>query len=563
MGEQMDEEWQLVSSSWHKTKSPPATATTAPQSKKHPTENSDAGNHQHHLQVNNIAYLGEGRRAATPAVIGSRIKSSGDNMVATIKEKARRDHHPPQAYNQNRLSSLLNKHKNQLKETARKCNVLEKELLQDISHEADSVKQQAALNLGSEALGFNNSNSSSAAGRKRRSRGLSDSKVPSKNLLSVRCKLYRLAGETKEWKEMGVGEFKILRCFPTESVRFIMRREEVLEIKHFLTADMEITPLLTSDRAWTWTAPDIAEGEAKNEQFALEFETAKMAANWKRVVDSCKREMMEKRAKSYPEGTREVMLAQYSAKKTDDSKVFGTQFAAAQKASCWECSGCLTRNDCMKIQCLVCEATKPGHEEDVKKLKEAAQSAATCTLGASEGGLMFESSASATSFSATTIGFTYDSMSITPAATTSAATEPAGSFACGTHAAGTISSGGAGSVLIFGAPVSSTTKRQPLANPSLFILGREKALEVMEEKADKVREKASHSAKGSQVEPAKEAEKELPKMAGVDDGDCGAEEECVPDIQFQAVIPQPELFQVSTGIGNIFAVRLKFYHALA
>ncbi len=164
-GEQMDEEWQPLSSSWHKTKPPPATT----QSRKHPAENSAAGD-QHLPQVNNSApHADEGRRAAAPAVIGSRIKSSGEHMVATIEEKAggRHHHHPPQAYSQNRLSSLLFKHKEQLKkEIARKRNVLEKELSQDISREVDSLKQQAALKLGAEGLGFGNS---SAAGRKRRS----------------------------------------------------------------------------------------------------------------------------------------------------------------------------------------------------------------------------------------------------------------------------------------------------------------------------------------------------------------------------------------------------------
>ncbi len=244
------------------------------------------------------------------------------------------------------------------------------------------------------------------------------------SLFSERCKLFRFAGETKEWKERGLGDFKILRNRETGRVRFLMRREQVLKIccNHFLTADMEITPLQTSDRAWTWTAPDFAEGEVKNELFALKFKTAEMAANWKKVVDTCKKELTEKPPKAVAEGTKvEEVPVKNGAKKTDESKAVGTlaQFAAAQKASSWECSGCLTRNDNTKIQCLACEAAKPGHEEEVKKLKEAAAkpAATVMTLGAG-GGFKFDSLASATATSVPSSGFTFGSLSTTPAGST-------------------------------------------------------------------------------------------------------------------------------------------------
>jgi Ran GTPase-activating protein 1 len=50
---------------------------------------------------------------------------------------------------------------------------------------------------------------------------------------------------------------------------------------------------------------------------------------------------------------------------------FGDKFKP--KAGSWECDGCLTRNTGDVIQCLACETPKPGHEQEVKAKKEAAQ----------------------------------------------------------------------------------------------------------------------------------------------------------------------------------------------
>ena len=60
-------------------------------------------------------------------------------------------------YTTPRLNTMLFKHKEQLKkDIAKKRALLEKDLMQDIQREIDSLKQQAALKLGTELITSNN-----------------------------------------------------------------------------------------------------------------------------------------------------------------------------------------------------------------------------------------------------------------------------------------------------------------------------------------------------------------------------------------------------------------------
>ena len=201
-------------------------------------------------------------------------------------------------------------------------------------------------------------------------------------LFSERSKLFRYVPESKEWKERGIGEFKILKNRASGKIRFLMRREQVHKIccNHNLTVDIEIKHMATSDKAWTWTAPDFSEGEIKNEVFSLRFKNADIAGTFKTVVDDCQKELKNKPLVS----SRTVPQTTDSTNPSKGGSL--ADFAAAQKSGSWECEGCLTRNDNAKIQCLACEGAKPGCEEEVKKLKEAAKpAAAVMTIGAGGG----------------------------------------------------------------------------------------------------------------------------------------------------------------------------------
>ena len=213
-------------------------------------------------------------------------------------------------------------------------------------------------------------------------------------MFTNRAKLFRFVAETKEWKERGIGDFKILKNKQTGKVRFLMRREQVLKIccNHFLSQEMDFKPLSSSDKAWQWSAPDFSEGEVTNELFALRFKTADLANDWKNIVDDCKANLTVSPVKA--SGAKlEDKVTEVKPKPTTLA-----QFAAAQKAGSWECQFCLTRNDNSRIQCMACESPKPGCEEEVKKLqaeKEAAKPPAPVMTMGEGGGFKFGSGPSA------------------------------------------------------------------------------------------------------------------------------------------------------------------------
>lgn len=54
-------------------------------------------------------------------------------------------------------------------------------------------------------------------------------------LYKDRCKLYRYAKDTKEWKERGIGDIKVLLDEATGKTRCVMRRDQVIFLYKNLT----------------------------------------------------------------------------------------------------------------------------------------------------------------------------------------------------------------------------------------------------------------------------------------------------------------------------------------
>ena len=108
-----------------------------------------------------------------------------------------------------------------------------------------------------------------------------------------RCKLYRFDKDTKQWKERGVGDIKLLQDPKIGRARVVMRREQIHKLcaNHLITADMELKPNAGSEKSWVWqTMADYSEGGASAEQLAVRFKTVDSAREFKEKFDSLKDE---------------------------------------------------------------------------------------------------------------------------------------------------------------------------------------------------------------------------------------------------------------------------------
>ena len=107
-----------------------------------------------------------------------------------------------------------------------------------------------------------------------------------------RAKVYRYCSDTKQWKERGVGDIKILRHPSTGITRILLRRDQVLKIalNHRITKEMELKPLSNSETAWCWYAMDFSDGNEETgsmEQLAVRFKGKDTAEEFKSKFEEC------------------------------------------------------------------------------------------------------------------------------------------------------------------------------------------------------------------------------------------------------------------------------------
>uniref|UniRef100_A0A8C7XAI0 E3 SUMO-protein ligase RanBP2 n=1 Tax=Oryzias sinensis TaxID=183150 RepID=A0A8C7XAI0_9TELE len=176
-----------------------------------------------------------------------------------------------------------------------------------------------------------------------------------------RAKLYRFDAETKEWKERGIGNLKILKHNTKGKVRLLMRREQVLKIcaNHYITADMLLKPNAGSDKSWVWNAIDYADEEPKPEQLAIRFKTVEEASLFKAKFEEAK-----KVALASPERKPEKKSS------SKDSDSLAARFAL--KEGDWECDVCCVVNKPSDLRCKACQTANPSSKAEVQAPKASA-----------------------------------------------------------------------------------------------------------------------------------------------------------------------------------------------
>uniref|UniRef100_A0A2M4B7Y0 Putative ran-binding protein ranbp1 n=1 Tax=Anopheles marajoara TaxID=58244 RepID=A0A2M4B7Y0_9DIPT len=108
-----------------------------------------------------------------------------------------------------------------------------------------------------------------------------------------RAKLFRYDSDTKEWKERGVGELKILHHPVRNTYRMLLRREQIfkLVLNHAITSDLAVTPMNNSGKAFVWAAMNHAEGPAALEKLAVRFKNETIAGEFLKALENCQEKL--------------------------------------------------------------------------------------------------------------------------------------------------------------------------------------------------------------------------------------------------------------------------------
>lgn len=158
--------------------------------------------------------------------------------------------------------------------------------------------------------------------------------------------------ETREWKERGIGKMKMTWNPESCKVRLVMRREQVLKVccNHFLAKDMQLLPISSSDRSWTWVAQDYSEGTLSTETFAIKFKTPDEAAVFREKWLELQQAMDESNHYS-KDGKKPAAKAQVTTQQP-----LSALFKPAKGN--WECQSCYVSNKAETAICAACATPK-------------------------------------------------------------------------------------------------------------------------------------------------------------------------------------------------------------
>lgn len=109
----------------------------------------------------------------------------------------------------------------------------------------------------------------------------------------MRAKLFKFDRETREWKERGTGDVRLLKHKENGKTRLVMRRDKTLKVcaNHYVVPDMKLSPNVGSDRSWVWNAAaDVSEGEPEAQTLAIRFANSENANSFKEAFIKAQQE---------------------------------------------------------------------------------------------------------------------------------------------------------------------------------------------------------------------------------------------------------------------------------
>jgi Ran-binding protein 1 len=112
-------------------------------------------------------------------------------------------------------------------------------------------------------------------------------------VFKMRAKLFKFDRESREWKERGTGDVRLLKHKENGKTRLVMRRDKTLKVcaNHYVVPDMKLSPNVGSDRSWVWNAAaDVSEGEPEAQTLAIRFGNSENANLFKEAFIKAQQE---------------------------------------------------------------------------------------------------------------------------------------------------------------------------------------------------------------------------------------------------------------------------------
>ncbi|EDN06009.1 hypothetical protein HCAG_02612 [Histoplasma mississippiense (nom. inval.)] len=109
----------------------------------------------------------------------------------------------------------------------------------------------------------------------------------------MRAKLFKFDRSSREWKERGTGDVRLLKHKENQKTRLVMRRDKTLKVcaNHYIVPDMKLAPNVGSDRSWVWNAAaDVSEGEPEAQTLAIRFANSENANLFKEAFEKAQQE---------------------------------------------------------------------------------------------------------------------------------------------------------------------------------------------------------------------------------------------------------------------------------
>ncbi|CAI9784917.1 unnamed protein product [Fraxinus pennsylvanica] len=140
-------------------------------------------------------------------------------------------------------------------------------------------------------------------------------------LLDLKAKLYRFDKEGSQWKERGVGTLKLLKHKESGKIRLVMRQNKTLKIcaNHLVLPTMTVQEHHGNDKSCVWHAADFADGELKEETFAIRFASVENCKSFKDKIEEIT-ESLAKTTGDSEEGTTAANLIEKLSVESKDTE---------------------------------------------------------------------------------------------------------------------------------------------------------------------------------------------------------------------------------------------------